>query len=246
MQATDIAFIIVLFLLFDIIFYLVVVKGMMVKSIIGKEDQQRRIRNKDAPVFMVEILHAINQSKANIAGSDISLDNNANDLLKHEIEGLSLEKIDFLPPLELMVGIPTKVDVLVHQNFSEHITQCLKKIDDSKIKTLKVGAYLSAKLNAEGFEILSGPECEQLANSENRWEWEVIPTKAGQVTMGIDLGIRVAIPSGEYNRNFSWPGSAVQITANAVFIIKNLVRNYGWWLLAGITGVTGYMILRFA
>lgn len=246
MQATDFAFVIVLFVLFDLVFYLVVVKGMMVKSIIGKEDQQRRIRDKNAPVFVVEILHGAVNASANTAGSDITTNTaDSHNLLKQEVKNLSLEKIDFLPPLELMVGIPTKVDVLVNQNFSDHLTQILKKADAGKISTLKVGAYLTAKLNAEGFQITSGTQSEQLATGENRWEWQVIPTKAGQVTMGIDLNIRVEIPNGEESRHFAWPGSAVHVTANAVYMLKHVFKNYGWWILATVLGISAYVYFRF-
>lgn len=246
MQATDIATIIVLFLLFDIMFYLVIIKGMMVKSIIGKDNQPSRRLNKDDPNFLIQFLRcadaeqetnkqAVVQSLGSIHTEYTSRPFTPMDIVSRELDLLSLEKIDFYPPEELMVGIPVKLTAEVCHDITASIKDSLNQIIPNNIKTLKIGGSIRAEIFAPGFQVTALNDHEQqLSQENNRWTWEVMPLKAGKRNMGIHLNIKIKIPAGEQIKSFAWPGSTVYITANAYYTMKVFLKKNKRFMLISL------------
>jgi len=158
MNGADITIIIVLFLLFDITFYLVVVKGMMVQSIIGKEDPLRRRRDRNAPHFAIQLLYcpAVAHKAAMVGtavGSGFEQSRDPREVLQQELTKLTLERIEFTPPNELMVGIPEKLRATLQQDFSDSVMEHINKTNLPKVRTLAIGTYVTPTLISEGLQI---------------------------------------------------------------------------------------------
>lgn len=250
MQVTDIATVIVLFLLFDIIFYLVIIKGMMIKSIIGKDHQPLRRLNKDEPNFLIQFLRCtdmeqdtyrttIAQSLGSIHTEYTSAPFTPMGIVSRELDLLSLEKIDFYPPEELMVGIPVKLTAEIYHDITAAIKDSLNQIIPNNIKTLKIGGSIRAEVFAPDFQITALSDHEQqLGRENNRWTWEVMPLKAGKRNIGIHLNIKIKIPAGEQIKSFAWPGSTVYITANAYYTLRVFLKKYKHFVLLSLAGLT--------
>lgn len=250
MQVTDIATVIVVFLLFDIIFYLLIIKGMMFKSIIGKDHQPLRRLNKDEPNFLIQFLRcADTEQDANRTAVAQSLGGahteytpapfTPMDIVSRELDLLSLEKIDFYPPEELMVGIPVKLTAEICHNITASIKDSLNQIIPNNIKTLKIGGSIRAEIFAPDFQITALSDNEQQLRQENNyWTWEVMPLKSGKRNMGIHLNIKIKIPAGEQGKSFAWPGSTVYITANGYYTLRVFLKKYKHFVLLSLAGLT--------
>ena len=233
MTLSSIAIIIIAFLLFDILFYLYVVKGMMVKSIVGADDPSRKPRDKNVPHFNVQLLYkpvigTAVSAFSQAAGAEIHTSQEL--YIKQEMDNLTLEKIDFLPPYDLMVGVPAKITAVLTQDFSRGITQKENEQSAHNVRAFPVGTYVKARIKSDVLNIKSLTSEEKLLKEEfGQWEWEVVPIKSGKRVLALDIEIRIKTPNHEYQKQFAYPGGEVKIFANAFFILPASVRKYFLW-----------------
>ena len=160
MDIQDFAVIIILFIFADIIFYVVVMKGLMVKSIQGKshaESLQSQPAPHEGPAFTATLLH---HPLRPLAGGVLHR-NLAPDLqdpamvMRRETNSLSLAEPRFGAPTDLMVGEPARPELLLQQNIVTPITRALNLAAQTKVTTLKIGARLTAELATDHCRVTS-------------------------------------------------------------------------------------------
>ncbi len=245
MDIRDFVVVIILFIFADIIFYVVVMKGLMVKSIVSKTPAEERRDNprQEGPAYTVELRHATparlerpvslfsvgGQAGAAEVMQDLGV------VMRQELTYLSVQNFRFIPPYDLMVGEPARLELQLTQNIVEPITRAINHASPAKLTTLKIGAHLIAGLRGDGFRITPITHEEQGlgAQSTLQWAWSVLPLKPGGRNLDLDLTLRLKIPSGEETRVYSWPECKVTVEPNVYFATKTFIKGHWKVLLTG-------------
>ena len=240
MDIRDFIVVIILFIFADIIFYVVVMKGLMVKSIVSKTPAEERRDNprREGPAYTVELRHAAPVRRLERTVSLFSIGGQAGaaeavqDLgvvMRQELSYLSVQNFRFIPPHDLMVGEPARLELQLTQNIVEPITRAINQASPAKLTTLKIGAQLIAGLRGDGFRITPvAHEGQGLGVQPTlQWAWNVLPLKSGGRSLDLDLTLRLKIPSGEETRVYSWPECKVKVEPNVYFVAKTFIK--GRW-----------------
>ncbi|MDA1107324.1 MAG: hypothetical protein O2845_02865 [Proteobacteria bacterium] len=253
MDVKGLVVVIILCIFADLLFYVVVMKGLMVKSIRGKshaDEMRDRPVREDGPAFSARLRHrdpeprlsAVSSLHGNLAHAlpDSAL------IMRRELGHLSLEDVRFIAPRDLQVGEPARLELVLTQNIVAPITRALNQ-GHAKVTTLKIGAHLGARLSGDGFSVTPLAAAEQgLANPDMQWAWEIVPLKAGSRSLALDLDLSLKIPSSEETLHFSWPECHVQIEPNAYFVLKTFLQRHWRGSLAGTAALAAglYVWLR--
>lgn len=245
MDIRDFVVVIILFIFADIIFYVVVMKGLMVKSIVSKSpaDERRDNPRQEGPAYTVELRHATPARPERpislfSVGSQVRAAETVQDLgvvLRQELSYLSVQNFRFVPPHDLMVGEPARLELQLTQNIVEPITRAINHASPVNLTTLKIGARLVAGLRGDGFRITPVTHEEQGLGVQPtlQWAWNVLPLKSGDRSLDLDFTLRLKIPSGEETRVYSWPECKVKVEPNAYFVAKIFIKGHWKGLLAG-------------
>jgi hypothetical protein len=245
MDIRDFVVVIILFIFADIVFYVVVMKGLMVKSIVSKSPAEERRDNprQEGPAYTVELRHTMPARLERpislfSVGGQAGAAETVQDLgvvMRQELAYLSVQNFRFIPPHDLMVGEPARLELQLTQNIVEPITRAINQASPAKLTTLKIGAHLIAGLRGDGFRITPVIHEEQGLGVQPtlQWAWDVLPLKSGDRSLDLDLTLRLKIPSGEETRVYSWPECKVKVGPNVYFVAKNFIKGHWKALLAG-------------
>ncbi|MCL5801315.1 MAG: hypothetical protein M1283_02070 [Gammaproteobacteria bacterium] len=248
MDIRDFVVVIILFIFADIVFYVVVMKGLMVKSIVSKSPAEERRDNprQEGPAYTVELRHA---APARLerpislfsVGGQAGAAETVQDLgvvMRQELAYLSVQNFRFIPPHDLMVGEPARLELQLTQNIVEPITRAINHASPAKLTTLKIGAHLIAGLRGDGFRITPVTHEEQGLGVQPtlQWVWNMLPLKAGDRSLDLDLTLRLKIPSGEETRVYSWPECKVRVEPNVYFVAKTFIKDH-WKALFAVTAL---------
>lgn len=261
MVIQDFAIIILLFIFADIIFYMVIMKGLLFTSITGRTPAEEALAAKEkAPLFSVELCYtpATSVCKSQIydraigGAPDIRPEQTVDftAIIRQELQQLTIENVRFVAPYKMRVGEFKHVEMVVMQDIIDNITQSVNAAFPSNITTLKVGALVSVSLHAEGFEVtpLMQPQQRLGAKTTLHWAWDIIPLKARNRTLGFDIMLNLKTANGDERRKYTWRNSHVEVAGNLYFTIKNFLMR-SWKRLLGILAVvicgTAYAIWHY-
>lgn len=237
MVIQDFALIILLFIFADIIFYMVIMKGLLFKSITGRTPAEEAAAAKEkAPLFSLELCHTpavsanlyIRDRVAASGGGGQAAEQLVDfaAIVRQELQNLSIENMRFVPPYNLRVGEPTRVEMAVTQNIVQSVTRAFNEAFPSNISPLKVGALMSVSLHAEGFTVtpLTGVQQRLGADSPLVWAWNIVPLKARNRTLGFDAVLNLKTASGDEKRTYTWRNAEVEVAGNIYFTLKQFLR----------------------
>jgi hypothetical protein len=243
MEIKDFVVLIILFIFADIVFYVVVMKGLMVKSITEESplDKQRRESRDGEPGYSGELYHTA-PPKAVIpllAVAQGNLAEQARDLtvvMREQVERLSMRNLHAVAPRDLMVGEGKRLELSISHDIIAPVMRALNHAAPSNVTTLKIGAQLAPALTGAGFRITPVTPVEQslAGRSSLQWAWEVLPLKGGKRALALDVTLRMKTPAGEETRVYSWPELEVKVESNHFFAVKHFVQNHWKALLAGV------------
>lgn len=245
--------IIILFIFADLLFYVVVMKGLMVKSIRGKshaDEMRDQLPHEAGPAFSAKLHHHDPEPRLSaVSGLHGNLAPALQDpvlIMRRELGRLRLEDVRFIAPRDLMVGEPARLELALAQSIVTPITRALNQAH-AKVTTLKIGAHLNAQLSGDCFRLTPLAPAEQgLAHPDLQWAWEVVPLKSGRRTLALDLDLSLKIPSSEETLHFAWPECSVEVEPNAYFVLKTFLRRH-WRPVLVVVGVFAaglYALLR--
>lgn len=263
MVIQDFAVIIILFIFADIVFYMVLMKGLLFTSITGLSPEDKALESQqNTPLFALELQHAPTQLVQPLYGETTTCDMptegslarqqsiNFTSLVSHELQNLSIENVRFSPPYDLRVGVTRHVEMVVTQNVVASVTRALNGAFPSNITSLKVSALMTASLHAKGFLVTPLTKPQQRLTSDNSlvWAWDILPTSARNTLLGFDITLNLKTASGDEDRVYSWRGGDVRVSRNSAFVIKAWGRRH--WkglsaLLLLLVLYTAYAILSF-
>ncbi len=236
MVIQDFALIILLFIFADIIFYMVIMKGLLFKSITGRTPAEEAAAAKEkAPLFSLELCHTPAVS-ANLYRRDPAAASGGGGqaaeqlvdfaaIVRQELQNLAIENLRFVPPYNLRVGESRRIEMVVTQNIVPSVTKSLNEAFPSNISPLKVGALMSVSLHAEGFSVTPISEAQQRLGSANLvWAWNIVPLKARNRTLGFDAVLNLKTASGDEKRTYTWRNAEVEVAGNIYFTLKQFLR----------------------
>jgi len=238
MVIQDFAVIILLFIFADIILYMIIMKGLLVKSITGRTpaEEAAAARGK-APLFSLELRHTPAVSAANFHMRDRAAAGGGGGqaaeqlvdfaaIVRQELQNLSIENLRFVPPYGLRVGESRRVEMAVTQNIVQSATKALNEAFPANISPLKVGALMSVSLHAEGFTVTPLTEVQQRLGSDSSllWAWNIVPLKARNRTLGFDAVLNLKTASGDEKRTFTWRDAEVEVAGNFYFALKQFLK----------------------
>ncbi len=113
--------------------------------------------------------------------------------IEEEIEHLSIGKILFNPPEEMIEHIKERVEVRISQNLVEDLAQGLKGRGIPHIETINISSVMTADLSGDTFKIKSLSKTEQpvFPSEYAQWEWDVTPQKAGQRILQLSISASI-------------------------------------------------------
>lgn len=237
MVIQDFVVIILLFIFADIIFYMVIMKGLLFTSITGLSPAEEALAAKEtAPLFSLELRHtpaAISHSRiqhrAVAGGANGNLAEQMVDftaIVRQELQHLTIENTRFVPPYKLRVGESKRVEMAVTQTVVESVTKSINAAFPANITTLKVGALMTVSLHAEGFDVTPLVETQQRlsAHPTLHWAWNIVPLKARNRTLGFDIVLNLKTASGDERRKYTWRNGHVEIAGNSYFTLKKFLK----------------------
>ncbi len=234
MEIKDFVVFIILFIFADIVFYVVVMKGLMVKSITEESpvDKRRRELREGEPGYSGELYHTA-PLKAVIplfAAARGNLAEQAQDLtlvMREQVERLSMRNLRAVAPRDLIAGEGKRLELGISHDIIAPVMRALNQAAPANVTTLKIGAQLAARLSGAGFRITALTPIEQtLAGHPSlQWAWEVLPLRGGKRTLALDVALKIKIPSGEETHVYSWPELEVKVESNHFFTAKHFVKN---------------------
>ena len=253
MDVKAIIVIIILFIFADLLFYVVVMKGLMVKSIRGKshaDEMRDRPAREDGPAFSAQLHHHDPEPRLSaVSGLHGNLAHALQDsalIMRRELGHLNLEDARFIAPRDLQVGEPARLELALAQDIVTPITRALNQAH-AKVTTLKIGAHLTARLSGDGFRVTPLTPVEQsLGAPDMQWAWRVVPLKTGNRMLALVLDLSLKIPSGEERLHFSWPQCHVMVAPNAYFVLKTFLQRHwkGSLASAGLLAAGLYLWLH--
>lgn len=245
MEIKDFVIFIILFIFADIVFYVVVMKGLMVRSITEESpvDKRRRELQEGEPGYSGELYHTA-PLKAVIplfAAARGNLAEQAQDLtlvMREQVELLDMRNLRAVAPRDLIAGEGKRLELGVSHDIIAPIMRALNHAAPANVTTLKIGAQLTAALEGAGFRITALTPAEQAlaGHSSLQWAWEVLPLRGGKRTLALDVALKMKIPSGEETRVYSWPELEVKVEPNHFFAAKQFVKNH-WKVLLVVASV---------
>ena len=255
MDTQHIVIIIVLFIFADIVFYMVIMKGLLYTSIMGPTPAEQARAAKE-PTFALELYHHCPlvdeppRLRHNSANSPSNLAEEQffdfTSIVRQELQNLRLDNIRFTPPYDLRLGVPRRVDMILTQDIVGSVTRALNDALPAKITTLKIGALLKASLSGDHFVVVtSDPEEQRLTTGSTlAWAWEVTPLKSGFKAMGFELELNIKTADSDEKRLYTWREGEVRVEGNALFVIKNFLKRYWAWVLLNALVLTsvGYVV----
>ncbi len=256
MEIKDFVVFIILFIFADIVVYVAVMKGLMVKSITQESplDKRRRELREGAPGYSGELYHsaprkAVMPLFASMRGN---LAEQAQDLplvMREQLEQLSVRNLRAVAPRDLIVGEAKRLELSISHDIIAPVMHALNQAAPANVTTLKIGAQLAAVLSGAGFRVTALTPVEQsLAGHPSlQWAWEVLPLRGGRRRLALDVALKMKIPSGEEVRVYSWPELEVNVESNHFFVVKHFVKNHWKTMLAGIGVLAAglYILLRW-
>lgn len=240
MNIQDFAVVIILFIFADIVFYMVIMKGLLFASITGRTPEEIARRASEARPALALALHhtptatpgqfrtgtrsaGVRGHRGNLAQEGL-IDFTA--LVRHELRNLEMGNIRFESPEDVRVGEPVRLEMMVTQNIVESITKALNDAPHSKITTLRIGACISVSLQADCFTVipLSPPEQRLAPGVTLHWAWEATPLKKGMHALGLDIALQLNAAGSEERRTSTWRDGHIEVAGNLYFVIKTFLR----------------------
>jgi hypothetical protein len=248
--------IIVLFIFADIVFYMVIMKGLLFTSIMGPTPAEQARAAKE-PTFALELHHSYAHPEAGLrtgSGYGQSADGNLAEeqffdfaaVVRQELQNLNLENIRFTPAYELRVSVPRRLEMVLTQDILTSVTRAFNMALPAKISALRIRALLKASLTASGScrVVALNDEQQRISGSGTlTWAWEVTPLKAGFRELGFDLELNLKTADSDEKRTYSWRGGEVLIASNIFFTFKTFCNRHWPSVLVGVAAAAGVMYM---
>jgi hypothetical protein len=252
MVIQDFVVVILLFIFADIIFYMVIMKGLLFTSITGRSPAEEALAAKEkAPLFSLELRHnpiaSINRSHAHdrkiMVGANGNLAEQMVDftaIVRQELQHLTIENTRFVPPYKLRVGESRRVEMVVTQAIVESVTRSVNAVFPANITTLRVGALMTVSLHAEGFDVTPLVEPQQRLGVQPtiHWTWDIIPLKTNDRTLGFDIVLNLKTANGDERRKYTWRNGHVEVATNLAFTLKKTFKRHWKGMLCVLLAAT--------
>ena len=169
------------------------------------------------------------------------------EIVKDELEKLSLGQILFNPSEEMQFGAKERVEVRIAKTITEDLTKGLKGRGVPQIEKIKVGTFMKVRLTGDNFDIKAISHEEQLVEGEGftHWDWDVVPLKSGTQSLLLTVTVRIKIPDyGEEKKDHPVFEKQIKVKVNLIYSTKHFTKSYWQWIVGTIfgSGIIGYFV----
>jgi len=142
--------------------------------------------------------------------------------------------------------------IRISRNLAEDaIKKGLQGAGTPQIENIEVGTFMRARLFGEGFEITTRSDEAQTIpdNHFAEWDYDVLPTKAGKLTLTLAVAIRYKLPGSDEITDLPVLTRQIAVEVNRWWTIKRFIADNWQYFLGGIgtvfLGIVGYLLKRW-
>jgi hypothetical protein len=149
----------------------------------------------------------------------------------------------FNPTTEMIQGQEEKVEVGIGPStgLREALVSDLHGRGEPQFKEIDTSLYMEVKLSGSAFEITSPSPPEQLiVPTPARWEFDVLPCRAGRQTMTLSVNLRIeaeGVVGGR--RGVSVLRKEIHIQVKISYATRRFVTNNWQWLIPAVVALAG-------
>jgi hypothetical protein len=169
------------------------------------------------------------------------------EIVKDELEKLSLGQILFNPSEEMQVGVKERVEVRIAKTIAEDLSKGLIGRGVPQIEEIKVGTFMKVRLTGDNFDIKALSHEDQLVEGEGftQWDWDIVPLKSGIQSLLLTVTVRIKIPKyGEENKDHPVFERQIKVKVNLFHSSKHFTKSHWQWIVSTIigSGIIGYLV----
>lgn len=156
----------------------------------------------------------------------------------------------FNPPNEMRQGIPDRVEVGVVRSTAlrDVLVDRLRGHGAPQVQEIETSSFMTVELRGDAFKITSYSSPEQVVAPAARWEFDVLPVKAGAQTLLLCVCLRLATPKlerfGEARKSVPVAEKTIRVRVNVPYSTRRFVANNWQWLFATVIGLGGGLVLQ--
>jgi serine/threonine protein kinase len=151
----------------------------------------------------------------------------------------------FNPPAEMIQGRKERVEVGVARSpeLREALAAGLRGRGELQLETIATSTHMGVELKGPSFEIIPFSPLEQLVAPTARWEFDVLPQRAGHQTLTLCVSLRIepAHSSPAASGRIAIPilERDIRIRVDVSYGTRRFITNNWQWLIATILGLGG-------
>lgn len=151
----------------------------------------------------------------------------------------------FNPPKEMIQGRKERVEVGIARSpeLREALISGLRGRGEPRFETVATAAHMCIELKGPAFEIIPFSPLEQLVAPTARWEFDVLPCRAGRQTLTLCVSLRLEPErsQGPASGQIAIPvlEREILIRVDVGYGTRRFIENNWQWLIATIVGLGG-------
>jgi serine/threonine protein kinase len=151
----------------------------------------------------------------------------------------------FNPPAEMIQGRKERVEVGVARSpeLREALATGLRGRGELQLETIDTSTHMGVELKGPSFEIIPFSPLEQLVAPTARWEFDVLPQRAGHQTLTLCVSLRIepahASPAASGRIAIPILERDIRIRVDVSYGTRRFITNNWQWLIATILGLGG-------
>lgn len=163
-------------------------------------------------------------------------------LVSAALTQLEQGRLAFNPPSEMTVGQTERVTVRIAKEAgADNIGVGMAGVGEATVEPIKVGTFMKARLQGQGFDIQPLNNEEQIVAGDTftEWQWDVTPREAGPHKLSLLVTVRINVPDmGEEQRDFPVKDAVVNVRVTPGVATQRFMQdNWTWLLLVLVAGI---------
>ena len=149
--------------------------------------------------------------------------------------------LTFNPPAVMIQGQWERVEVGIARSLElrEALTVGLKGRGEPQFERISTSPFMSVELSGPAFTVRSFSPAEQLVPQIGRWEFDVMPNRAGRQTLTLCVSLRVDSPTTSGRIAVPVLERKIRIRVAVGFSTRRFLVENWQWLIATVLGVGG-------
>lgn len=160
--------------------------------------------------------------------------------INQQVASLRVGRVMYLIPTEMLTGRQERIVVRVsRQTEGPPPVENLPERGAPKVESIKVGAFMLARLTGDGFEIQAKTgEKQAVADPYAEWTWQVVPVESGEQKLDLTVAVRLKLPEGAGEEEVYLP-----VITRTVKVHVDPVWSTGQWVREHESSISGPLVV---